>query len=46
MGRFEKASDEDACWFGRQLYRAALGLEGKQREHVLRTLAWLEVRPS
>jgi hypothetical protein len=46
MGRFEKASDEDACWFGQQLYRAALALDGKNREHALRTLAWLEVRPS
>lgn len=46
MGGFDKASPEDACWFGRQLYRAALALEGKDREHALRTLAWIEVQPS
>jgi hypothetical protein len=46
MGRFDKASHEDACWFGQQIYRAALALDGKKREHVLRTLAWIEVQPS
>jgi hypothetical protein len=46
MARFDKASNEDACWFGQQLYRAALALDGKRREHALRTLAWIEVQPS
>jgi len=46
MGRFNKASNEDACWFGQQLYRAALGLDGKRRDHTLRTLVWLEQQPS
>lgn len=46
MSRFDKASAEDACWFGQQLYRAALALNGKQREHALQTLAWIEVQPS
>jgi hypothetical protein len=46
MGRFEKASDEDACWFGQQLYRSALALKEKERDHALRTLAWIEVQPS
>jgi len=46
MGRFNKASDEDACWFGQQLYRAALALDGKRRDHTLRTLVWLELQPS
>jgi hypothetical protein len=46
MGRFDKASHEDACWFGQQLYRSALALDKKEREHALRTLAWIEVQPS
>ena len=46
MGRFAKASDDDACWFGQQLYRAALALDGKRRDHALRTLVWLEQQPS
>ena len=46
MGRFTKASNDDACWFGQQLYRAALALDGKRREHALRTLVWLELQPS
>jgi hypothetical protein len=46
MGRFDKASNEDACWFGQELYRAALALDGKRRDHALRTLVWLELRPS
>jgi len=46
MGRFNKASNEDACWFGQQLYRAALALDGKRRDHTLRTLVWLELQPS
>jgi hypothetical protein len=46
MSRFAKASNEDACWFGQQLYRAALALPGKQGDHALRTLAWIEVQPS
>jgi hypothetical protein len=46
MGRFDKASNADACWFGQQLYRAALALDGKRREHALRTLVWLETQPS
>jgi hypothetical protein len=46
MGSFDKASNEDACWFGQQLYRGALALDGKRREHTLRTLVWLELQPS
>jgi hypothetical protein len=46
MTGFDQASTEDACWFGQQLYRSALALDGKRREHALRTLAWIEVRPS
>jgi hypothetical protein len=46
MGRFDKASNEDACWFGQQLYRAALALDGKRRDHTLGTLVWLELQPS
>ena len=46
MSRFDKASNEDACWFGQQLYRSALALDGKKREHALRTLAWIEIQPS
>lgn len=46
MTGFDKASNEDACWFGQQLYRSALALPGKQRDHALRTLAWIEVQPS
>jgi hypothetical protein len=46
MGHFNKASNEDACWFGQQLYRAALALDGKRRDHTLRTLVWLEQQPS
>ena len=46
IGRFDKASNDDACWFGRQLYIAALALDGKRRDHALRTLVWLELKPS
>ena len=46
MTGFAKASNEDACWFGQQLYRSALALPGKQREHALKTLVWIETRPS
>ncbi|HEU5305267.1 MAG TPA: hypothetical protein VFU40_11530 [Gemmatimonadales bacterium] len=46
MSNFDKASNEDACWFGQQLYRSALALDGKRREHALKTLAWIEVQPS
>jgi hypothetical protein len=46
MTRFNKASNEDACWFGQELYRAALALDGKRRDHALRTLVWLELQPS
>ncbi len=42
---FERASREDACWFGRQLYVAALSLKPKERDHALRTLAWIETQP-
>src|SRR5436190_2031262 len=42
MGRFDKASNEDACWFGQQLYRGALALDSKRRDHTLHTLVWLE----
>jgi len=43
---FERASPEDACWFGRQLYVAALALKPNERDHALRTLAWLETQPN
>jgi len=46
MTGFDQSSSDDACWFGQQLYRSALALPGKQREHALRTLAWIEVKPS
>ena len=46
MGRFDKSNNEEACWFGRQLYKAALALDGKRRDHALRTLIWLETKPS
>ncbi|HJR15934.1 MAG TPA: hypothetical protein VJ808_03695 [Gemmatimonadales bacterium] len=46
MTGFDGASNQDACWFGQQLYRSALALEKKQREHTLRTLAWIELKPS
>jgi hypothetical protein len=46
MGRFDKSSNEEACWFGQQLYRAALALDGKRRDHALRTLVWLERQPN
>ena len=43
---FERASPEDACWFGRQLYVAALALKPNDRDHALRTLAWMEAQPN
>lgn len=43
---FERASPEDACWFGRQVYVAALALKPSDRDHALRTLAWMETQPS
>jgi hypothetical protein len=43
---FERASPEDACWFGRQLYVAALALKPNDRDHALRTLAWMETLPN
>ena len=43
---FEHASAEDACWFGRQLYVAALALKPNDRDHALRTLAWMEGQPN
>jgi hypothetical protein len=46
MARFDKASPKDACWFGRQLYVSALALQPAEREHALRTLAWLETQGS
>jgi hypothetical protein len=44
MAQFERASSKDACWFGRQIYIAALALEPAQRDQALRTLAWIEVQ--
>ena len=46
MAKFDKASPKDACWFGRQLYVSALALKPEERDHALRTLAWLETRSS
>jgi hypothetical protein len=46
MATFTTASDKDACWFGRQLYISALALEQTQRDHALRTLAWIDTQPS
>ena len=46
MARFDKASPKDACWFGRQLYLSALALKPEERDHALRTLAWIETRSS
>ena len=46
MAKFEKASPKDACWFGRQLYISALALKPEERNHALRTLAWLETQSS
>lgn len=46
MATFEKASLKDACWFGRQLYVAALALEPADRDQALRTLAWVETQGS
>jgi hypothetical protein len=42
MAGFDKASPKDACWFGRQLYVSALALQPGDRDHALRTLAWVE----
>jgi hypothetical protein len=44
MAKFDKASPKDACWFGRELYVAALALKPEERDHALRTLAWIEVQ--
>ena len=44
MAKFDKASPKDACWFGRELYIAALALKPEERDHALRTLAWIEVQ--
>jgi hypothetical protein len=46
MAKFEKASPKDACWFGRQLYISALALKPVERDHALRTLAWIETQSS
>jgi len=46
MAKFDKASPKDACWFGRQLYVSALALKPEERDHALRTLAWLETQSS
>jgi uncharacterized protein YoaH (UPF0181 family) len=46
MGRFDKSNNEEACWFGRQLYKSSLALDSKRRDHALRTLIWLETKPS
>ena len=46
MSKFDKASEKDACWFGRQLYISALALKPDERDHALRTLAWLETQSS
>jgi hypothetical protein len=44
MAKFDKASPKDACWFGRQLYISALSLKPEERDHALRTLAWIETQ--
>jgi hypothetical protein len=44
LAKFDKASAKDACWFGRQLYISALALQPEERDHALRTLAWIEVQ--
>jgi hypothetical protein len=46
MAKFDKASPKDACWFGRQLYISALALQPEERDHALRTLAWIEAQSS
>jgi hypothetical protein len=46
MATFDKTSPKDACWFGRQLYISALALKPDERDHALRTLAWLETQSS
>jgi hypothetical protein len=46
LAKFDKASMKDACWFGRQLYISALALQPEERDHALRTLAWIEVQAS
>jgi hypothetical protein len=46
MVKFDTASPKDACWFGRQLYLSALALEPEERDHALRTLAWIETQSS
>lgn len=46
MAKFEKASVNDVCWFGRQLYISALALKPEERDHALRTLAWIETQSS
>ena len=46
MAKFDTASPKDACWFGRQLYVSALALEPEERDHALRTLAWIETQSS
>jgi hypothetical protein len=46
MAKFEKASAKDVCWFGRQLYISALALTPEERDHTLRTLAWIETQSS
>ncbi len=46
MATFERASPKDACWFGRQLYVAALALQPTDRDQALRTLAWVETQGS
>lgn len=46
MARFDQASPKDACWFGRQLYISALALQPEERDHALRTLAWIEAQSS
>lgn len=46
LATFEKASAKEACWFGRQLYVAALALQPTDRDQALRTLAWVETQGS
>jgi hypothetical protein len=45
-GQVRQGVAQDACWFGRQLYVSALALQPAEREHALRTLAWLETQGS
>jgi hypothetical protein len=44
LAQFDRASEKDACWFGRQLYTSALALDSQERDQALLTLASLEAQ--